>query len=232
MNNRKKNRFFLIGIVSIAILTILGITYKGLIKPENILESYHMIAYPYEANWVSRSTFETQTYEEQIEELKNWIDNLPKDEDFFIEEEFINSKEVEDTYLSQYLFENCNAYNRAIKKTTDSMSIVDEYVPKIDLDQLDNTQQKFKTLFVRKTFYVDKNCTLNITTEFDMNKGKLAIGMISPTGDKIEIIDMVDNFNNTKTIPIGKGIWSIIYSFELDKQGKLEGEKSVIVNLD
>ncbi|MGL4346049.1 MAG: M28 family metallopeptidase, partial [Cellulosilyticaceae bacterium] len=226
----KKRSMYALGMIIICIGIGLG-GYYCFENSSSVVDTYHMVAYPYESNWVSRTIFKSEDYSQQIKEMEQWIDDLVEEKgenSFFVEEEFTNQNLVERQIYSEDLFEQNELFQKIIKNYSQQLPIVDDYIPHINKDLDKNNAGK--DYFVRKTLYAESHMELKIDAKCHMEKGKMAIWIVSPQGEKIELSEKVTEMDISERISIEEGIWHIIYVFERDGQGELQGEKDVTIN--
>lgn len=174
-------------------------------------------------NWAASDT----VYGNSKEQISNgklkfieriWNENK---EDFIIEEG-ITEEEITDMSSIKYMYDNSSIYQNLI--TVDKTLFIK---PQTNFSLIADSND---TLYKRYSFYLEKDSEITLSPYYSLNKGKISIYVVSPSGDVVYYKKPLTEFNTGIPISMQKGLFSIVLGYEMEN-GTCEGQISISGNL-
>lgn len=238
MKYKKETRTTIIFSVVFSIFVLLGATFIGAYpitaKTIGTIENkQYTFSQRYSANpeayigiksidnhWAYSTSIEGNTYQEQLDNKLDYIENIYEEEkQMFIIEDGISLDEVTNTEGIKYMYDNSSIYHELI--TPQNTLYI---APEADFSILSDDSQS--VLYERHSFYLDEAKELDLSISYKLDEGKMAVWIVSPDGKIIYKTETKNSLEQTIRQSLGKGIHSIVLVYEMDN-GNLKGHKSI-----
>lgn len=180
-----------------------------------------LYAVGYTSNWAAATSIEGDTYQKQLDEKIEWIEDTynNKKERFGIVETVSSENELTNLTGAQYMLEKSSIYKNII--SNNSSFLLTPYSGNWFSKTTKNNKE-----YERSIFYAEQSGTLTLNAKYDLSQGRMSVLIISPDSKIIYRNELSKQFDNIITVPVCEGLWSIATEIEFEN-GSIIGSKNM-----
>lgn len=171
--------------------------------------------------WASATGLLSNTYQNLLDEELKYIEDVynTKKVRFQISDD-VSKEEATNMDSISYMYEKSSIYRDMITNSDDTFEI--STVASFMKSSIGRSE-----IYERFPLYIDKSSELNLNIEYELDRGKMEIWVVSPEGKLKYQNELSTKFNDNIKLDVDKGIWSIIVVNHLDSEGKINGSKNI-----